>query len=327
MNSEVGLPNHLVSPSSWRRDDKIDRRHSQPSTTRSEERAGVDLIKLKHLLEQTQHSLYEERNSKLSLSQSVELCTKENASLKKKLEEYKRQRTEALDEVSRIQLESGDKLARLSLEIEGENETRNDLDRKIKDMRADIQRLQAENATEWAKRERIETEKISLERENKNLKLQLLEAEDTINRRNTNPLASTEYKTLQTDLYDRNKELEMLKASHLRVKKLLSEKTGELDHCQKRLGVVEEEVYSLRKRVEDLKKELVQREDEVDMKNNEIRKLQRSADEATDLNDTLQNQINTLETRLRQRTDAMFKPSQRRQMTGDTSDCEDSGDE
>ena len=37
-----------------------------------------------------------------------------------------------------------------------------------------IQRLQAENATEWAKRERIETEKISLERENKNLKLQLL---------------------------------------------------------------------------------------------------------------------------------------------------------
>ena len=36
-----------------------------------------------------------------------------------------------------------------------------------------IQRLQAENATEWARRERLETEKSSLERENKNLKLQI----------------------------------------------------------------------------------------------------------------------------------------------------------
>ena len=34
-----------------------------------------------------------------------------------------------------------------------------------------IQRLQAENATEWARRERLETEKSTLERENKNLKL------------------------------------------------------------------------------------------------------------------------------------------------------------
>ena len=39
--------------------------------------------------------------------------------------------------------------------------------------------------------------------------------------------------------------------------------TADLEHCQKRLEVVEDEVYSLRKRVEDLKKELATREDEV----------------------------------------------------------------
>ena len=55
----------------------------------------------------------------------------------------------------------------------------------------------------------------------------------------------------------------MLRTAHTRVKKQLSEKSGELEHCHKRLEVIEEEVYSLRKRVEDLKKELTAREDEV----------------------------------------------------------------
>ncbi|XP_063680618.1 coiled-coil domain-containing protein 102A-like isoform X6 [Bolinopsis microptera] len=308
----------------WKNDDRVDRRMSQPGTRMEQEDrlGGVDLSKLKQLLEETQRHLHEERNSKIALSQSAELYNKENSVLKKKMEEYKRQRTEALEEVSRIQLESGDKLARLSLEIEGENESHAESDRKIKDMRADIQRLQAENATEWAKRERIETEKSSLERENKNLKLQIQEAEETIARRNTNPLASPEYKTLQADIYERNKELEMLKTAHTRVKKQLSEKTGELDHCQKRLEVIEDEVYNLRKRVEDLKKELAQREDEVDMRNNQIRKLQRTSDELSEHNDTLQTQLNTLESRLRQRTDAMFNPAQRRQLAADVSDEE-----
>ncbi|KAL5261942.1 hypothetical protein ACHWQZ_G007595 [Mnemiopsis leidyi] len=313
----------------WKHDDRIDRRMSQPGTRMEQEDrfGGVDLTKLKQLLEETQRHLHEERNSKIALSQSADLYSKENVALKKKLEEYKRQRAEAMEEVSRIQLESGDKLARLSLEIEGENESKLEADRKIKEMRADIQRLQAENATEWAKRERIETEKSSLERENKNLKLQIQEAEETIARRNTNPLASPEYKTLQADIYERNKELEMLKSAHSRVKKQLSEKSGELDHCQKRLDVIEDEVYSLRKRVEELKKELAQREDEVDMRNNQIRKLQRTSDELSEHNDTLQTQLNTLESRLRQRTDAMFNPAQRRQLAADVSDDDEFDDE
>ena len=45
-----------------------------------------------------------------------------------------------ISQVSRIQLESGDKLARLSLEIEGENESKLEADRKIKEMRADVSR-------------------------------------------------------------------------------------------------------------------------------------------------------------------------------------------
>ena len=41
-------------------------------------------------------------------------------------------------QVSRIELESGDKLARLSLEIEGESESRTEMDKKIREMRADV---------------------------------------------------------------------------------------------------------------------------------------------------------------------------------------------
>ena len=39
-------------------------------------------------------------------------------------------------------------------------------------MREEIERLQAENAEEWGRRERIETEKQSVERQNKKIKNQ-----------------------------------------------------------------------------------------------------------------------------------------------------------
>lgn len=38
-----------------------------------------------------------------------------------------------------------------------------------------LERIQAENASEWAKRERLESEKLALERDNKKLRTQVSE--------------------------------------------------------------------------------------------------------------------------------------------------------
>lgn len=47
-----------------------------------------------------------------------------------------------------------------------------------------MERLQAENAQEWAKREQLETEKLSLERENKKMKKEIETLEEELNRKN-----------------------------------------------------------------------------------------------------------------------------------------------
>lgn len=36
-----------------------------------------------------------------------------------------------------------------------------------------LERLQAENAAEWGKRERLETEKLALERDNKKIRIEI----------------------------------------------------------------------------------------------------------------------------------------------------------
>lgn len=51
--------------------------------------------------------------------------------------------------------------------------TRETLDRRLADLRAELERLQAENAAEWGRRERVETERQALERENKKLRTTL----------------------------------------------------------------------------------------------------------------------------------------------------------
>lgn len=67
--------------------------------------------------------------------------------------------------------------------------------------------LQAENAEEWGRRERLETEKLNLERENKKLRLQIQDLEEilTRKRRQTASALDTDLKSIQSELFEKNK--------------------------------------------------------------------------------------------------------------------------
>lgn len=69
-----------------------------------------------------------------------------------------------------------------------------------------MERLQAENAAEWGKRERLETEKLTLERDNKKLRGELRDMQERIERKGR-PIANsdTEIRHLQQELSDKNK--------------------------------------------------------------------------------------------------------------------------
>lgn len=72
-----------------------------------------------------------------------------------------------------------------------------------------MERLQAENAAEWGKRERLETEKLNLERENKKLRAQIEDLEEVLarKRRQTASALDTDFKTVQAELFEKNKVL------------------------------------------------------------------------------------------------------------------------
>lgn len=77
-----------------------------------------------------------------------------------------------------------------------------------------MERLQAENAAEWGKRERLETEKLALERDNKKIRGEMRDWQDRAERRGgaggrpaTVPVTSNdaEFRALQQELAEKNK--------------------------------------------------------------------------------------------------------------------------
>lgn len=64
-----------------------------------------------------------------------------------------------------------------------------------------------ENAAEWGRRERLETEKLALERDNKKLRAQVEDLEEQLakKRRQAASALDTDLKAIQSELFERNK--------------------------------------------------------------------------------------------------------------------------
>lgn len=70
-----------------------------------------------------------------------------------------------------------------------------------------MERLQVENAAEWGRRERLETEKLALERDNKKLRAQVEDLEEQLSkkRRQAASALDTDLKAIQSELFEKNK--------------------------------------------------------------------------------------------------------------------------
>ena len=70
-----------------------------------------------------------------------------------------------------------------------------------------LEKLQRENADEWGKRERLETDKLSIERENKKLRSQTKDLEEQLERKSTHAstVVSKDINTLQMEVSEKNK--------------------------------------------------------------------------------------------------------------------------
>ncbi|XP_033013336.1 coiled-coil domain-containing protein 102A [Lacerta agilis] len=265
------------------------------------EEDATKITALKLRLDESQKVLLKEREDKLSLSKNIEKLEGELSQWKVKYEELNKNKQEVLKQLNILKEIHQDELGRISEDLEDELGARSSMDKKLAELRSEMERLQAENAAEWGKRERLETEKLNLERENKKLRAQIEDVEEVLarKRRQTVSALDTDFKTIQAELFEKNKELADLKHVHGKLKKQCQEKMAELAHANRRVEQHEGEVKKLRLRVEELKKELAQAEDELDEAHNQARKLQRSLDEQTEQSENLQVQLEHLQSRLR----------------------------
>ncbi|TDH16744.1 hypothetical protein EPR50_G00001090 [Perca flavescens] len=270
-------------------------------STVEEDSSRLNALQLR--LDESQKVLLKEREDKLALSKSIERLEAELTQWKCKYEELSKTKQEALKQLNLLKEMHQDELGRISEDLEDELGARTSMDKKLAELRTEMERLQVENAAEWGRRERLETEKLALERDNKKLRAQAEDLEEQLakKRRQAASALDIDLKAIQSELFERNKELADLRHVHAKLKKQYQEKTAELVHANRRVESHEAEVKKLRLRVEELKKELGQAEDELDESHNQTRKLQRSLDEQVEQTENLQVQLEHLQSRLRRK--------------------------
>ncbi|KAL0108408.1 hypothetical protein PUN28_015154 [Cardiocondyla obscurior] len=276
----------------------------------SDETLTQTMSALQIKLEETTKTISMEREENNSLHRTVEKLKAEVKQLREQCEQLSESRADAMRELSelkeRFQLELSDEHL---VDLMDNTSNGESMDRRLTEMRLELEKLQAENAAEWSKREKIETEKISLERENKLLRLKLYELQEGIESGRSRPVSTvdTDARQLQHEILVRNMVLLEVKQYQAALKQSLAEKTTELSHTMRRSEQYEMEVKRVRARVEELKKELVAAQDEVDTATNSIRKLQRA-------NEDLVEQLNSVNVQLEH-----FRNSKKNYETHETS--------
>lgn len=124
-----------------------------------------------------------------------------------KCDDLRSARQEAVRELLTMQETHHAELRIMNHSLQEEISGRESLERRISEMRTELERLQSENACEWAKRERLESEKTNLERENKKIKTELLEGDARLGFSGMRVPNSSdvEVRLLQQELLDKNK--------------------------------------------------------------------------------------------------------------------------
>ncbi|XP_058837207.1 coiled-coil domain-containing protein 102A isoform X2 [Topomyia yanbarensis] len=252
-------------------------------------------------LEDAQKTIQIEREEKNSIHLSFEKFRQDMQELRDKCEELRAAKQDAVRELLTLQEQHRVEMRITNNSLQEEVAARETLDRRLCELRTELERMQAENAAEWGKRERLETEKLNLERENKKLRAECHDLQERLERKGRPPGSSsdTEFRAMQQELMDKNKEISDIRHSHSKMKKMLSEANTELGHAVRRAEQYETEVKRLRSRVEELKRELAGAEDELDSACNHVRRLQRTNEELSGQTEGLQVQIQHLQTRLR----------------------------
>ncbi|NWV24157.1 CGNL1 protein, partial [Origma solitaria] len=185
-----------------------------------------------------------------------------------------------------------DKLSHLELELDEEKNNSELLSERISRCREQIEQMRTELLQERAIKQDLECDKISLERQNKDLKSRILHLEGSYRSSKEGLVAQMEARIteLEERLENEERDRANFQLSNRRLERKVKELMLQVD--DEHLSLTDQK-DQLSLRLKAMKRQVEEAEEEIDRLENAKKKLQRELEEQLDINEQLQGQLNT----------------------------------
>ncbi|NXQ86300.1 CING protein, partial [Nyctibius grandis] len=185
-----------------------------------------------------------------------------------------------------------EKSKRLEVELDEERSTVELLTERVNRSRDQIDQLRAELLQERSSRQDLECDKVSLERQNKELKSRLASSEGLQKPGSNVPQLEARVEELQDRLQAEEREKSVLLSANRKLERKVKELTIQIDDERQH---VSDQKDQLSLRVKALKRQVDEAEEEIERLEGARKKAQRELEEQHELNEQLQNRVKALE--------------------------------
>ncbi|XP_061855339.1 cingulin-like protein 1 isoform X2 [Colius striatus] len=191
-----------------------------------------------------------------------------------------------------------DKLSHLELELDEEKTNSDLLSERISRCREQIEQMRTELLQERAIKQDLECDKLSLERQNKDLKSRILHLEGSYRSSKEGLVAQMEARIteLEERLENEERDRANFQLSNRRLERKVKELMLQVD--DEHLSLTDQK-DQLSLRLKAMKRQVEEAEEEIDRLESAKKKLQRDLEEQLDMNEQLQGQLNAAKKELR----------------------------
>lgn len=193
-----------------------------------------------------------------------------------------------------------DKLSHLELELDEEKNNSDLLSERISRCREQIEQMRTELLQERATKQDLECDKISLERQNKDLRSRILHLESSYRSSKEGLVAQMEARIteLEERLENEERDRANFQLSNRRLERKVKELMLQVD--DEHLSLTDQK-DQLSLRLKAMKRQVEEAEEEIDRLESAKKKLQRDLEEQLDMNEQLQGQLNAAKKELRRK--------------------------
>lgn len=204
------------------------------------------------------------------------------------------------DDRGRLVKQMEDKVSQLELELEEERNNADLLSERITRSREQMEQMRNELLQERAVRQDLECDKISLERQNKDLKSRIMHLEGSYRSSKEGLVVQLEARIaeLEDRLESEERDRNSLQLSNRRLERKVKELVMQVD--DEHLSLTDQK-DQLSLRLKAMKRQVEEAEEEIDRLESSKKKLQRELEEQMDVNEQLQGQVNNLKKNIRQK--------------------------